>query len=49
MVVLIDRKKNIRGVYEGTDVKDMKRTIDEVKTLIAEYNIAKKSNTNPLK
>jgi len=49
MVVLIDRKKNIRGVYEGTDVKDMKRAIDEVKTLIAEYNIAKKSNTNPLK
>jgi protein SCO1/2 len=49
MVVLIDRKKNIRGIYEGTDATDMKRCIDEVKTLIAEYNIAKKSNVNPIK
>ncbi|MFN4122114.1 MAG: SCO family protein [Flavobacteriales bacterium] len=49
LVVLIDRKKHIRGVYEGTDATDMKRCIDEIKTLIAEYNIAKKSNVNPVK
>jgi len=49
MVVLIDRENHIRGIYEGTDIKDMKRAIDEVKTLIAEYNIAKKSNVNPVK
>jgi protein SCO1/2 len=49
LVVLVDRKKHIRGVYEGTDATDMKRCIDEVKTLIAEYNIAKKTNVNPVK
>lgn len=49
MMLLIDRNQHIRGMFEGSSAKDVKRLIDEVKVLIAEYNLAKKSNTNPIK
>jgi len=42
LLVLIDRDKHIRGVYQGTQLKDVKRLIDEIKVLIAGYNAAKK-------
>lgn len=49
MMLLIDREKHIRGIYEGTSMKDVKRLIDEIKVLIAEYNSAKKENVNPIR
>lgn len=49
MMLLIDRDKHIRGIYEGTSLKDVKRLIDEIKVLIAEYNSAHKENLNPIK
>jgi protein SCO1 len=48
MLVLIDREKHIRGIYQGTQLKDVKRLIDEIKVLIAGYNASKKENTNPV-
>lgn len=49
MILLIDRDKHIRGIYEGTSLKDVKRMIDEIKVLVAEYNTAKKENVNPIR
>ena len=34
--VLIDKKKRIRGFYDGTDPKDVLRLVDEIKVLKAE-------------
>ena len=30
---LVDKKKQIRGVYDGTDAEDMRRLVDDIKTL----------------
>jgi protein SCO1/2 len=49
IMVLVDREKHIRGIYEGTSLKDVKRLIDEIKVLIAEYNSSRKENTKPLR
>ncbi len=49
MILLIDRDKHIRGIYEGTSLKDVKRLIDEIKVLVAEYNSARKENINPVR
>jgi protein SCO1/2 len=49
MILLIDRNRHIRGIYEGTSLKDVKRLIDEIKVLIAEYNSARKENVNPIR
>lgn len=34
--VLVDRKKRIRGYYDGTDLEDVKRLIDDIYILIKE-------------
>ncbi|MEZ5173837.1 MAG: SCO family protein [Bacteroidia bacterium] len=49
LMFLIDRNNHIRGIYEGTSLTDVKRLIDEIKVLIAEYNSARKENTNPVR
>jgi protein SCO1/2 len=49
LVFLIDRERHIRGIYEGTSATDMKRLIDEIKVLVAEYNLALKKNVNPIR
>lgn len=49
IMILVDRDKHIRGIYEGTSLKDVKRLIDEIKVLIAEYNSSHKGNTKPLR
>ncbi|HRG57954.1 MAG TPA: SCO family protein [Bacteroidia bacterium] len=36
-ILLIDRNKNIRGHYNGTNLKEVNRLIDEVMVLAAEY------------
>jgi protein SCO1/2 len=35
--VLIDKKRQIRGFYDGTDPKEIKRLINDIKTLKASY------------
>lgn len=35
--VLIDKDKRIRGFYDGTDTKDVKRLMDEIEVLKFEY------------
>ncbi len=32
-MVLVDKKKHIRGYYDGTDVRDVRRLMDEIKLL----------------
>lgn len=49
MMMLIDRDRHIRGIYEGTSLKDVKRLIDEIKVLIAEYNTSRKENVNKIR
>ena len=41
-IYLIDKKRNIRGVYDGTSTDEVNRLIDEVKVLDAEYRVAKR-------
>ncbi len=35
--VLVDKKRQIRGYYDGTDAKDIDRLIDDIKLLQQEY------------
>ena len=35
--MLIDKKRQIRGFYDGTDMKEIQRLIDDIKTLKASY------------
>jgi len=35
--MLIDKEKQIRGFYDGTDIKEIERLIDDIKTLKATY------------
>lgn len=37
LLLLIDRKNQVRGCYEGNNLKDVNRLIDEVVVLAAEY------------
>lgn len=39
---LIDKNKNIRGIYDGTDEVELKRLFDEIKVLRLEYVLSKK-------
>lgn len=46
LFVLIDKEKHIRGIYDGTDIKQVNNLIDDVKVLIAEFMIKEKKNNN---
>lgn len=37
LLVLVDRKKRIRGYYDGTSVVEVDKLIDDIKLLYAEY------------
>ena len=39
---LIDKEKHIRGIYDGTKIKEVSNLIDDIKVLIAEYFIKEK-------
>ncbi|MBL0049919.1 MAG: SCO family protein [Bacteroidetes bacterium] len=41
-IYLIDKKRHIRGSYDGTSTEEVNRLIDEVKVLDAEYRVAKR-------
>jgi protein SCO1 len=42
LIVLVDKNGRIRGYYEGTNLKEVNRLIDEVKLLIASEMIPRK-------
>lgn len=39
MLILVDKEKHIRGIYDGTNIKDVNDLLDDIKVLIAEYFI----------
>ena len=39
LFVLVDKEKHIRGIYDGTNIKDVNDLLDDIKVLIAEYYI----------
>ncbi|MCW3104842.1 MAG: photosynthetic protein synthase [Bacteroidetes bacterium] len=39
LLVLVDKEKHIRGIYDGTDIKAVNDLLDDIKVLIAEYAI----------
>lgn len=41
-MILVDSKRRIRGYYDGTSSKDMKRLRDEILILLEEENLSKK-------
>ena len=43
MLVLVDKEKHIRGFYDGTSPAAMETMVDDIKTLIAEYEKHNKS------
>jgi hypothetical protein len=42
-----DDDGNIIGVYDGTDGHQVRELIDDIKVLIAEYELALKKNNKP--
>ena len=42
LFILIDKEKHIRGIYDGTQIKEVSNLIDDIKVLIAEYFIKEK-------
>jgi len=38
-LVLVDKEKHIRGIYDGTNIKSVNDLLDDIKVLIAEYYI----------
>jgi protein SCO1 len=39
LFVLIDKEKHIRGIYDGTNIKEVNNLLDDIKVLLAEYYI----------
>jgi protein SCO1/2 len=37
--VLVDKEKHLRGIYDGTNIKEVNDLLDDIKVLIAEYTI----------
>jgi protein SCO1/2 len=45
LFVLVDKEKHIRGIYDGTNIKEVNELLDDIKVLIAEYTIKEKAKT----
>jgi protein SCO1/2 len=43
LFVLVDKEKHIRGIYDGTNIKEVNELLDDLKVLIAEYAIKEKA------
>lgn len=39
LFILVDKEKHIRGIYDGTKIKEVNNLIDAIKVLMAEYFI----------
>jgi protein SCO1/2 len=49
LFVLVDKEKHIRGVYDGTNIKEVNELLDDLKVLMAEYEAkenAKRKSVN---
>lgn len=42
--ILVDKEKHIRGIYDGTQVKEIERLVDEVTVLASQYRFKEKKN-----
>jgi protein SCO1/2 len=42
--VLVDKEKHIRGIYDGTNIKEVNNLLDDIKVLMAEYIIKENKN-----
>ncbi len=45
-LVLVDRERHIRGYFDGNSLADVNRLLEDIKTLIANYNLPKKGQQN---
>lgn len=43
LFILVDKEKHIRGIYDGTKIKEVSNLIDDIKVLMAEYLIKNES------
>jgi protein SCO1/2 len=43
LFVLVDKEKHIRGIYDGTNIKEVNELLDDLKVLMAEYAIKEKA------
>jgi protein SCO1 len=43
-LILVDKEKHIRGMYDGTNIKQVNELLDDIKVLIAEYTIKENKN-----
>lgn len=43
-LVLVDKEKHIRGIYDGTNIKAVNNLLDDIKVLMAEYVIKENKN-----
>ena len=46
MFILVDKEKHIRGIYDGTNTKEVNELLDDIKVLIAEYYIKDQGDKN---
>ncbi len=37
LFILVDKEKHIRGIYDGTNIKEVNNLLDDIKVLMAEY------------
>ncbi len=44
--ILVDKEKHIRGIYDGTNIKEVNELLDDIKVLIAEYTIKENKERN---
>lgn len=44
LFVLVDKEKHIRGIYDGTNIKEVNNLLDDIKVLMAEYIIKENKN-----
>jgi protein SCO1/2 len=44
--ILVDKEKHIRGIDDGTNIKEVNELLDDIKVLIAEYTIKENKERN---
>lgn len=48
LFVLVDKEKHIRGIYDGTNIKEVNELLDDIKVLMAEYAIKENAKTKSI-
>jgi protein SCO1/2 len=44
--VLVDKERHIRGIYDGTNIEQVNRMVEDIKVLFANYRIPRKGTDN---